>query len=302
MNKEDVRRGYDGMRPTEEQKERMQQKVFAKTAVGRETLFQAGPVKSSLAGLIAPAAALLIVVTGAFLYLGFGGIESNTFTHGEANVQSDPLPSVPAPEDPSEINEEQLNLLNEETVVKEIVNKYRMAIQERWDMTRCERENISCLVMTYSAADALGYCLTDWNDDGIQELIISDGTVILDLYCIDGESVTHVICGTERNSYVLCRDYVIKNTASNGAAETWYNFYCLEGCRLKLMEYVRFSAYNSAENGIYCHGESGSDHHCDSKEHKWQYFTCNGKDVSEEEAWHCVNGYIHADMALTPIE
>ena len=102
--------------------------------------------------------------------------------------------------------------------------KYVQAIREDWDMARCEEEDISYLVMFLDKPEDLSCAVTDLDGNGIDEMIVTDGMVIYDLYtCYDGEYV-HILSGAERNSYSLTADGRLVNVASSGAGNTVYRF------------------------------------------------------------------------------
>ena len=128
------------------------------------------------------------------------------------------------------------------------LQKYADAIRENWDPERCSAEDISILVALGASRDRLGYVLRDLDGDGSSELLITDGTVIYDLYTLTEGGVSHVVTGWERNSYALCEDNVIRNTGSNGAASSLTAFLRLEDGELKNLVTVQFSAEVDPDN------------------------------------------------------
>jgi hypothetical protein len=109
-------------------------------------------------------------------------------------------------------------------------------------MIACEENNICYMVMFREDLSSLGYCLIDLNGDGQQELIISDGNVIYDLYASVRGHMMWVLSGGERNSYQLTADNRILNRGSNGAASFLYNVYSWDGAKLVTERSVFFNA------------------------------------------------------------
>lgn len=119
-----------------------------------------------------------------------------------------------------------------------IAAKYIQAIEEDWDMVRIEEEDISYLVMFLDRPDDLDCLITDLDGNGIQEMIVTDGNHIYDLYtCADGEFV-HVLSGAERDSFTLTANNEIVNVSSGGAGNTVYRMYLYYGVNLIPIEMV----------------------------------------------------------------
>ena len=108
---------------------------------------------------------------------------------------------------------------------------YQRAVAEKWDFIACEENKICYMVMFHEDLSRLGYSLIDLNDDGQQELLISDGNVIYDLYASVDGSVMRVLTGGERNSFQLTDDHRIINRGSNGASSFVYNVYFWDGTK-----------------------------------------------------------------------
>jgi hypothetical protein len=114
---------------------------------------------------------------------------------------------------------------------RHIFELYRRAVSEKWDYIACEENQICYMVMFQEDLSRLGYTLIDLNGDGNQELILSDGNVIYDLYAtVQGQTV-RVLTGGERNSFQLTADNRIVNRGSNGAASFIYNILTWDGAQ-----------------------------------------------------------------------
>ncbi len=285
-----IKRGYEGMTPTEQQKERMMRKIIDKIIDQEikqesETIrYQSGPSTGAWKAAAAMAAVLALVIAG--------GVWISARTDTGANVHLEPGVET----QPTEPGEEALmpeQSKSVEELVQPILETYRTAIQDGWDREKCESADISCLVTLLSTADQLGYALTDWHQDGVMELVISDGNVIFDLYCIEDGTMHHVITGEERNSYVLCENNCIRNVASNSAADTSFCFYELKGHHLLLRDEVHFTECLGAACSTYHDNHHGVNHN--------RHISCNGKEYSEDGALAVIEEYKQASIVLTPI-
>ena len=96
------------------------------------------------------------------------------------------------------------------------------------------------MVMFLEDLSRLGYHTPDLDNDGVRELIISDGNVIYDLYTLKGEELVWLLSGGERNSYQLCLNGFIFNHGSNGAASFQDNVYYVKNGELVLKEGIYF--------------------------------------------------------------
>lgn len=99
-------------------------------------------------------------------------------------------------------------------------------------------------------SDVYGYespCLSfaqqDINGDHIPELLIGDDFSegdyhLYDIYTFDTKSggIVHLLCGGERDSFVVTGDGVIVEDASNSAFDSKTNYYVIEGTELRQVE------------------------------------------------------------------
>ena len=168
---------------------------------------------------------------------------------------------------------------------QQVVSKYRTAIRENWDATRCMEEDISLLVTFLTEPDQLNAARMDLDGDGAPELLITDGNVIYDLYAYaDGQTV-HVLSGAERNSYSLSDDKILVNVGSNGAASTIYTFYRYRTGNLIVDQRLIFDAGVDPENPWFRgYGEVE-----------------NAEPISEDEANAIIDSYPKASIIGVPI-
>lgn len=113
-----------------------------------------------------------------------------------------------------------------------IFDLYEQAVAGDWSYEQCQKSGISYLVASRENLDGMGFCLLDLDGDGVQEMIISDGYVIYDLYAMVRGRVMWVISGSEQNSWKLCEGNILRNVCGNGAANTLYDYYTWDGAKL----------------------------------------------------------------------
>lgn len=119
-----------------------------------------------------------------------------------------------------------------------IAAKYVEAVLDSWDMERCEQEDISYMVMFQNIPEDILCSFIDLDGNGVEEMIVSDGIYIFDLYtCANGEYV-HVFSGGERDRYTLTEDGFIVNVGSGGAGYTLYRINMYYGTNLIPVELI----------------------------------------------------------------
>ncbi len=160
----------------------------------------------------------------------------------EEAIQTEP-PTEPSVQPPQTLGE----AADPEAAYGEILAGYVTAIEEGWDHARCEEAGINVTVSNLESPTDLRYALLDLDSDGTRELLISDGSLIYDLYGVAEGQVIHVLRGAERNAYALTRDMLILNTGSNGAASTIYTLYRYFSGNLILDTQVIFDAAQDPE-------------------------------------------------------
>ena len=122
---------------------------------------------------------------------------------------------------------------------KEVLKRHLTALQEKWDSSKLENENMSYMYNVVAAAGkdvykTIGYIYSDINGDGIEELLIGEIAkgewkgIIYDIYTMVNRKPVHVISGGSRNRYFICDgNYFICNEYSSGAFESGLRTYVL---------------------------------------------------------------------------
>lgn len=161
-----------------------------------------------------------------------------------------------------------------------ILEKYETAVSERWDAGRCASEDISILVRDVQSADKLGYALVDLNGDGSEELLITDGNMIYDMYALVEGEVRHLLTGWERMAYYLCDDNVIAYVGTGSAAAVEYRFFTyVERDMTRSVATVTFDASKDPDN-------------------PWSNEISR---ITEQEAQEIINSYPYITIAFTPL-
>lgn len=183
-------------------------------------------------------AAVLAVAVAGGLFLGVmnGKLENSPSYAPPTTAQT-----VPVPE------ETQAGALPEG--YQEIVDTYGKAVEEGWDATKCMELGICYMVKDIDRLDALGYALCDLDEDGSEELIITDGELIYDLYTLNSRGETLELAQSiERDRFYLSKANIIAEVASSGASSSTYHFAKLNETQLKLVDAVIYSAGYDPEN------------------------------------------------------
>lgn len=200
----------------------------------------------------------------------------------EAASAEDTLP--PNPQETDMISDNAQPTKPAEEIYDPYVLRYIEALEQAWDPGRCAEEDISFLVGFLNSPDQLNFVLTDLDGNGVDELLITDGRVIYDLYTYSGERVTHVISGAERNSYMLSTDNVIINHASGSAAYSVYGFYRFIGGALVVDQLVVLDAATDPQNPWF-HG----------------FIEEDLRPISEVEANQIISSYENVSIGGTPL-
>lgn len=141
---------------------------------------------------------------------------------------------------------------------KNIIEKHITAINEKWDSTKLEKENMSymynIIVMTNkNPLDKIGYTYYDINADGIEELLIGEIAqgnwkgVIYDIYTMVDRKPQHVVSGGARDRYYVCDESFVCNEYSSGALESGIRIFNLVENTTELFPQVSFK-YDEYEN------------------------------------------------------
>ena len=155
-------------------------------------------------------------------------------------------------------------------VYKDILDKYRTAITEKWDYGKCVDEDISPLVTNADALsfDDIGAALIDMDNDGYDELIIGDAKdttskSVYEIWTYDGSTAKKLISAQERcllNVGYAKEDnlYFISAMGANSAAEFEYDYYTVQNGSLQKEQSIISEAVSDTESNWYqC--DAGSD-------------------------------------------
>ena len=248
MLRRDLREIYRSFSPDDARKEALQSQILEARPKGTDMKGKKWKPKGQTRNHLTAAVLVLLVLAGGLYAAWYYGLMADAYQavleyrqeHGQEQTD-EPSQTVPEATEPD----------SEQTVLeayKTLVSKYRTAIRENWDATRCWEEDISVLVTFLTEPGQLSAARMDLDEDGIPELVITDGNVIYDLYTFAQGKTLHVLTGAERNSYALTAANEIVNVGSNGAASTVYEFNLYSNGNLIVVERVIFDAAVSPEN------------------------------------------------------
>ncbi len=138
-----------------------------------------------------------------------------------------------------------------EDLYKNILGKHITAINEKWDSSKLEKENMSYMYNVIAQTNKnplnkIGYAYYDVNADGIEELLIgeiAEGNwkgVVYDIYTMVDRKPQHVVSGGTRNRYYVCDDSFVCNEYSSGALESGVRVYNLVENTNELYPQVNF--------------------------------------------------------------
>ena len=124
-----------------------------------------------------------------------------------------------------------------------VMDIYRQALTEKWDMEKCSDNDISLMISRFTE-DPRQLCAVypDLDENGIPELMISDGMMIYDLYTLENGAPVKLLTGWERNAYRYCEDNIIFNHGSSSAFSSSDRYYRLENGQLVLLDAIVFDA------------------------------------------------------------
>ncbi len=124
-----------------------------------------------------------------------------------------------------------------EDLYGDVVAKYQTALDEEWDASKFEENEMSPEFYSISQTDGasgIGIAYYDTDKDGVDELFV--GTLvddelrgsIYDIYTMVDGAPAHVATGTARNRFYVYSEGMIVNEYSSGALENGKLVYCLE--------------------------------------------------------------------------
>ena len=245
MLRRDLRDIWNGCAPSQEQKDQVLNVLLEQRPRDIEMKGTKWRAKGQAGSWIAIIIAALIVMGAAGYALDHFGV-TGYIVELLATEPSEPEASTDGASSTTEAIPTQTQ--PQQLSYQPLAAKYVQAIQEDWDMERCEREDISYLVMFLEKPEDLNCAFIDLDNNGVQEMIVTDGNVIYDLYtCADGKYV-HLITGEERNRYSLTADNMIINVGSGGAGNTVYRIYLYYGNNLIPVELVVCDASKDPQN------------------------------------------------------
>ena len=108
------------------------------------------------------------------------------------------------------------------------IELYKTALLENWTAERCNQADISPQIL-YDTTNKqnLGWYLLDLDGNGVEELIISDGEHLFDLYTLRSDADTPVlVVSGDPYDYNLCYDGTIRRWMTNGSFTylSWFRF------------------------------------------------------------------------------
>lgn len=245
MLRRDLRDVWNGCTPSQKQKDQILEVLLEQRPRDTEMKGTKWRSKGQAGSWIAIIIAVLVVMGAAGYTLDHFGV-TGYIAELFATEPSEPEPSTYGVSSTTEAIPTQTQ--PQQLSYQPLAAKYVQAIQEDWDMERCEQEDISYLVMFLEKPEDLNCAFIDLDSNGVQEMIVTDGNVIFDLYtCADGEFV-HIITGAERNSYSLTSDNMIVNVGSGGAGNTVYRIFLYYGNNLIPVELIVCDASKDPQN------------------------------------------------------
>ena len=148
--------------------------------------------------------------------------------------------------------------INGEDIYKDIINKHKKAIIEKWDSKKLEKENMSYMYNVIAKSkknplDYIGYAFYDINEDGTEELVIGEIAqgnlkgVIYDLYTTVNRKPAHVISGDNKNRYYACDISFVCNEYAHSMGIVGMKVYILSGNSTELYPQVYFK-YDEYKN------------------------------------------------------
>ncbi len=112
-----------------------------------------------------------------------------------------------------------------EATYAETLQLYRQALTGKWNPGQCAEKGISMMIGYYADRPGeVGYAFLNL-DGGEEELLITDGRNILDLYTVTDGAVRQVLSGYERRSYTLVDNNWIFCQGAGSAAVSCFTLY-----------------------------------------------------------------------------
>lgn len=219
-------------------------------------------------------------IDGQWYLEGYRGVGSKV-THDEAEKIIADYP--PARMDFTEIpGVEVTNALTGYAGFDYIINKHITALTENWTWEQLAQNNISPNILLDDTIirNNLGWCLLDIDENGIEELVISDGVHLIDLFVIQPNNgdPRHLLSAYP-DDYQLCENGIILCREYYSGRGTW--------------RWLQLSDIGYVQQDIVSYdGELDQ-----------YYYGANGeklKPISKDEAGDLINRYRTAELTLTP--
>lgn len=185
-------------------------------------------------------------------------VEDNSTESSEADTQTSEAQSEDDSQTEGDASTHYLNV-----VYKDVIDKYKVAINENWDYGKCMEEDICPLITNADAAslEDIGVALVDMDHDGYYELIIgnpkdSTGKSVYEIWTYDGSKTTKLITAQERclvNVGYWQEDdvYFICTMGSNSAVEFEYDYYTIMNGALNNVQSILSEATSETETKWY---------------------------------------------------
>ena len=271
MKKAKIVNAWDTMSPTGDQKQRMRSALEARLAAAAEAQPDVVPTEElqkpkyqsvqparrrvNVPMLMAAALALVVAVS-LFLRVLTGNRESPASF------------SAPIPQDLPD-------------PYREKIQTYITAIEEDWNPVQCASGGVYYRLQDVDSLDALGYALRDIDGSGTQELLITDGDIIYDLYTLSSRGeIVPLAQSTEQDRVYLSGYGHIGKVTTVSEERTVYTYLALSSDRLRSVEELTRDG-----NGV-------------QSPYVWHQ-GIKSEPITEEEAGEIMDSYYHWYISFT---
>lgn len=187
-----------------------------------------------------------------------------------------------------------------------VLEQYRTAINEHWDYEMLDDKGLCCLpALIDNAADKIGFGFLKLDPDSPDCLVIAfipekedvkRQYELLSVYALGADKKPVLLLnGAERDSFILCGNpkdgFTLAETGSNGAAETDFIFWKVNGTKLVPVETIVYSG-SADEKNPWFHAKDTDETDPAKMEH-----------ISEKDAQAVIDSYkpCTEDIDLTPL-
>lgn len=149
---------------------------------------------------------------------------------------------------------------DEEAMFKTVMENYGLALKNDWDPGKCMEGGISLMIGYHGELyDSVGFAFLDLDGDGIDELLVTDGNYIYDLYSFintEEDIPVRIFSATERSTWMLVQGSrnrgnegsYLYNHGSGGAGYSSHVYYRLQEGNLIPVEGFLYDAEDNPEN------------------------------------------------------